>query len=62
VIIETRAALRVGAAMGENVSQQVVFALGLGIFLSLAFDDPALGLALGFGLVFGLGLFSGKKD
>jgi hypothetical protein len=48
--------------MGENAAQRIVIALGLGIFFSLAFDDSAFGLALGFALVFGLGLFAEKKD
>jgi hypothetical protein len=50
-----------GTAMDENLAKRIVLAFGIGVFLGAVVDDYALGLALAFGLVFGLGLFAAKE-
>lgn len=50
-----------GSAMSENLAKRIVIALGLGLVFGMMFDDSALGFAFGLALVFGTGLFSGKR-
>jgi hypothetical protein len=46
--------------MGEQAAKRLILALVLGVVLGMIFDDSAIGMALGFAIVFGAGLFTAK--